>query len=121
MATIAPAMPIGSRSLLRPTLFVALVAACIAALIQSFFIPLDCDVSWLITVNEKLLAGQRAYVDFIEVNPPASIWLYTPAVWIAHLLRLRPEAVVASLAAEARRRGGTSGRPWQICLRAGRR
>jgi hypothetical protein len=53
-------------------------------------------VSWLITINEKILAGARPYVDVVEVNPPASIWLYTPAVWLAEVLRIRSEAVVAS-------------------------
>jgi hypothetical protein len=74
------------------------VAACavIAAIIQSLLIPLDCDVSWLITVNEKFIAGQRLYVDIIEPNPPASVWLYTPEVWLAPLVGLRPEALVAA-------------------------
>ena len=80
----------------RPTLAIGFATAVIAALVQSFFVPIDCDVSWLITVNEKMLAGQRLYVDIVEVNPPASIWLYTPFVWLAHALHLRPEAVVAT-------------------------
>jgi len=81
---------------LRPTLAIGFAAAVITALVQSFLVPIDCDVSWLITVNEKMLAGQRLYVDVIEVNPPASIWLYTPFVSVAHALHLRPEAVIAT-------------------------
>jgi hypothetical protein len=80
----------------RPTLAIGFATAIIAALVQSFLVPIDCDVSWLITVNEKMLAGQRLYVDIVEVNPPASIWLYTPFVWLAHQLQLRPEAVIAA-------------------------
>src|SRR5207249_12220136 len=57
----------------RPALVIGFAAAVITALVQSFLVPIDCDVSWLITVNEKMLAGQRLYVDIIEVNPPASI------------------------------------------------
>jgi hypothetical protein len=74
------------------------VAACavIAAIVQSLLVPLDCDVSWLITVNEKVLSGQRLYVDIIEPNPPASVWLYTPEVWLAQQLAVRPEAMVAT-------------------------
>jgi hypothetical protein len=96
MATLAQAMPIGSRMMSRAGPLIAFAAAIVAALIQSFFVPVDCDVSWLITANEKLLTGARAYVDFLEVNPPASIWLYTPAVWLARQLHLRPEAVVVA-------------------------
>lgn len=95
MATLAqksiPARPRASAGMVIPA-----AAAVLAALIQSLLIPLDCDVSWLITVNEKLLAGQRLYVDVIEPNPPASVWLYTPAVWLAGRLALRPEALVAA-------------------------
>ena len=69
--------------------------AAAAAALQSFFIPLDCDVSWLITVSEKLLAGERLYVDVIEPNPPASVWLYVSQVWLAARFGLHPEAVVA--------------------------
>jgi hypothetical protein len=96
MATLAQPTLIGSRPTIRPALLIGLAAATFAAIVQSFLIPVDCDVSWLITVNEKMLAGQRLYVDVIEVNPPASVWLYTPAVWIAQLLRLRPEAVIVA-------------------------
>jgi len=95
MATLAETSRIGSRPQSAPALLICLAAAAIAALAQSFLIPIDCDVSWLITVNEKMLAGARIYTDVVEVNPPASIWLYTPAVWIAELLHLHAEAVVA--------------------------
>ncbi len=52
------------------------------------------DTSWLITVCERLLAGERLYVDVIETNPPFSIWLYTPAVALAHALGIAPEILV---------------------------
>jgi hypothetical protein len=54
------------------------------------------DVSWLITVDEKWLSGQVPYVDFIEINPPASLLLYWPAVFLAHALGLRAELVVSA-------------------------
>jgi len=96
MATLAQSRIARSGPLVRPTVAVGLVAVIFAALVQSFVMSIDCDVSWLITVNEKMLAGQRLYVDVVEVNPPASIWLYTPPVWLAEQLRLRPEAVVVA-------------------------
>ena len=70
-------------------------AAAIAAAIQSLWIPIDGDVSWLITVCERVLAGNRLYIDVLEVNPPASVWIYLPLVWGAGVAALKPEAVVA--------------------------
>jgi hypothetical protein len=96
MATLAQPTLIRSRSTIPPALLIGFAAATLAALVQSFLLPVDCDVSWLITVNEKMLAGQRLYLDIIEVNPPASVWLYTPAVWIGQQLELRPEAVIVA-------------------------
>ena len=96
MATLAQSPLLRWMPLARPTLLIGFAAAVIAALLQSFLVPIDCDVSWLITVNEKMLAGQRLYIDIVEVNPPASIWLYTPSVWVAHALHLRPEALIVT-------------------------
>ena len=52
------------------------------------------DVTWLIEVAERVLDGQRLYVDVIETNPPASVWLYLPAVFLARLLLATPETMV---------------------------
>ncbi|MEG3155168.1 hypothetical protein [Sphingomonas sp. RB1R13] len=73
---------------------VIVTALVVAALLQSLVIPLDCDVSWLLTASEQVLAGKRLYIDIIEVNPPASVWLYLPMVWLAHMLAVKVEAVV---------------------------
>jgi hypothetical protein len=43
------------------------------------------------------LDGTRLYVDLIEVNPPASVLLYLPAVALARLIGLAPEIVVNTL------------------------
>lgn len=86
------ASPVGRWLPLAPVALCALVAIAI----QSLWIPIDADVSWLITVCEKLLSGARLYVDVIEVNPPASVWLYLPLVRLAHQTDMRPEAVVAA-------------------------
>jgi len=90
-AAIAPGEVIDLR-----TATVAAVAAIVAVAVQALWIPIDADVSWLITVSEKVLSGDRLYVDIIEVNPPASVWLYVPLVWAAEMLGARPEAVVAA-------------------------
>jgi hypothetical protein len=72
------------------------LAALVAVAVQCLWIPIDADVSWLITVAERVLSGDRLYVDIVEVNPPASVWLYLPLVWLAQLIGTRPEAVVAA-------------------------
>jgi hypothetical protein len=54
------------------------------------------DVSWLITADEKWLDGQIPYRDFIEINPPASLLLYWPAVALARLVGVWPEFAVAA-------------------------
>ncbi len=75
-----------------------LAALVIAVLMQSLWIAVDADVSWLITLGERVLGGERLYVDLLEANPPASVWLYLPQVWLAQQLGLRPEPVVIALA-----------------------
>ncbi|HVV66214.1 MAG TPA: hypothetical protein VHC42_12155 [Rhizomicrobium sp.] len=52
------------------------------------------DVSWLLTLGEQVLHGRQPYVDFIEVNPPASIYLYLPAIYVARALHVAPELAV---------------------------
>ena len=79
----------------RPAIMAVIVAA-VAIAIQSLWIPIDADVSWLITVCERMLSGDRLYVDIFEVNPPASVWLYLPLVWLAKVGGLRAEAAVAA-------------------------
>lgn len=52
------------------------------------------DTSWLITVCERVLAGERLYVDLYETNPPFSIWLYMPPVALAQALGVASEYLV---------------------------
>jgi hypothetical protein len=91
---IAPASAVRKRSdLIAP--LAAFAAATLAIATQTLWLPIDADVSWLITVSERILSGDRLYVDIFELNPPASVWLYLPVVWLAHAIGARPEAVVA--------------------------
>jgi hypothetical protein len=80
---------------LRPAL--PLIAVTIAAIVLRLLIVPATDVSWLITLSEKVLDGTRLYVDLIEVNPPASVLLYLPAVALARLIGIAPEIVVNTL------------------------
>ncbi|HYC25524.1 MAG TPA: hypothetical protein VEC58_05750, partial [Roseiarcus sp.] len=52
------------------------------------------DTSWFLTVGEQALAGKAPYVDILEVNPPASILLYLPALAAARLMGASPEFMV---------------------------
>lgn len=56
--------------------------------------PPSADVSWLIVVGEKMLAGQQLYKEVLELNPPMSVFLYVPAIWLEHLTGLSAEAWV---------------------------
>lgn len=75
-------------------LFAAVVAV---ALIERAFVDTAPDVSWLFTLGERMLAGERPYVDFIEVNPPASIYLYLPALLLSRVSGLSPEFLAGLL------------------------
>ena len=79
---------------LRVARWLPLLAVFAAAIGLRFVLVANTDVSWLITLSEKVLDGQRLYVDLIEVNPPASVFLYLPLVALARALALRPEVVV---------------------------
>jgi len=68
----------------------------IAVLVRCF-IWLNSDVSWLLTLAEQVLAGARAYVDYSEPNPPASIIIYVPAVLLAHIAWMPAEAALTIL------------------------
>ena len=66
------------------------------ALATQLWFGLLGDVSWMITIDEKWLSGQVPYVDFVEINPPASLLLYWPAVSFARALGLHAEFVVSA-------------------------
>ena len=73
---------------------IAVIAA--AAMLLQWRFGLLGDVSWLITVDEKWLGGATPYRDIIEINPPASLMLYWPAVALARELGVAPEFTVAA-------------------------
>ena len=74
-------------------LFVVFV---LAALLRQFMVT-NTDVSWGLVMAEKLLDGQRLYLDIIEVNPPATPYLYVAPVLLARLVGLPAEFVVDTL------------------------
>jgi len=74
----------------------AALVVTVAAVLRSF-IWLNSDVSWLLTLAEQVLAGARAYVDFTEPNPPASILVYMPAIELSRLASISAEAALTIL------------------------
>ncbi len=57
---------------------------------------LNADVSWLLTVGERMLDGQALYTDILELNPPMSALLYLPMVALGRWLGLAPEPLVVA-------------------------
>src|SRR5258708_24904254 len=93
--TSVPALPIRRDDVLRKWLLLVLIVAAAAAV--RHFVIANTDVSYAITLSEKVLDGQRLYTDLIEVNPPASTFLYLPAVVLARMFGWAPELVVDTL------------------------
>ena len=56
------------------------------------------DVSWLITMCERMLNGERAYVDIIETTPPVPMLLYMPGALVAKFIGGTPEAATFAFA-----------------------
>lgn len=55
---------------------------------------LDSDMSWLLIVADRLMAGDKLYVDIWETNPPLPALLYFPHVWISSVSGLKAEMLV---------------------------
>jgi hypothetical protein len=64
--------------------------------------PFWDDQSWYLYLADRVIDGDKLYVDLIDVNPPLIIWLMTIPVAIARTLHLSPSvaftAFVATLA-----------------------
>jgi hypothetical protein len=85
----------GTARIVTPWLVAAAVFA-VAALLRSV-LPFNVDVSWWLTVSERMLDGQRLYVDIIEINPPMAGLVYLPGVALARAIHLSPEVVTDGL------------------------
>ena len=80
---------VAARSAVLPVGLIVL-----AAVVLRFVLGTDTDVSWLITVNEKLLAGERLYTEVLETNPPAAVFIYWLPVALGQVVGARPEIAV---------------------------
>lgn len=78
------------RILVKSNLLFLLLLGCVYLVAwyiqaQFYFNP---DVSWLMLASQRLLSGGTYSNDFFEVNPPLILYLYAPAVLLAHSLHL---------------------------------
>ncbi|HXV00116.1 MAG TPA: hypothetical protein VG166_06440, partial [Caulobacteraceae bacterium] len=71
----------------------ALTLILFGGFVQALLI-LNGDLAWLLTLDEKWLAGQRPYADLLEVNPPMSLLIYMPAVWISRIVNVQPQYII---------------------------
>src|SRR5258708_29145923 len=69
----------------------------LAAIVLRHFLAANTDVSWLLTVGERVLDGQRLYIDVVETNPPMAVLAYIPGIAIARALGLPAEVVTDGL------------------------
>ena len=72
-----------------------LVVAAVSVALRGEATP---DVSWLITMCERMLNGERAYVDIIETTPPEPMLLYMPGALFAKFIGGTPEAATFAFA-----------------------
>jgi hypothetical protein len=75
-----------------PWVLIALVY--VVAILLRQVVPLNTDVSWLLTVGERVLDGQRLYLDIVEINPPMAVLAYLPGIALARALGLNPKIVI---------------------------
>src|SRR5438105_10813977 len=66
----------------------------VVAIMLRQVLPLNTDVSWLLTIGERVLDGQRLYVDIVEINPPMAVLAYLPGVALARALGMDPKYVI---------------------------
>jgi hypothetical protein len=76
--------------------WLSVVILCVA-LLQQMLGHMNCDTSWFITFAEKVVSGERPYIDVSDPNPPAAFLAYVPSVLLAHGLGSAVEPVVIAL------------------------
>lgn len=109
----------------------ALAALLMVAIVLRHLLASSTDIGWLLTVGERVLGGQRLYVDVIETNPPMAVLAYLPGIVVARVLGVSAEiavdglvfaAIFASLGIAARILGRSSAlgdlQPWPLLLLA---
>ena len=84
----------GPASRVQPLGWLSIALVFVLAVLLRQFVPLNTDVSWLLTIGERVLDGQRLYVDIVEINPPMAVIAYLPGIALARALGLDPKIVI---------------------------
>ncbi|MEN0001640.1 MAG: hypothetical protein AAF940_12230 [Pseudomonadota bacterium] len=87
------------QTAITPSQITALLLVVAAAVYVQARLGFHTDVSWLLTLNERLLAGEQLYVDLLVVNPAMPVWFYRIPVLIAQATGLRAEIVLHGMIA----------------------
>ena len=89
-------LPATAARLLLPR-WLPLVLLFLLAVVLRHGATINVDVSWCVTLAEKVLDGERLYVDVIEINPPATMFLYVVPALMGRLSGLPAEFFVDAL------------------------
>jgi hypothetical protein len=85
------------RAKLSPLAWLLIALVFAVAILLRQIVPLNTDVSWLLTIGERVLDGQRLYVDIVEINPPMAVFAYLPGIAVARALGVDPKNVTDAL------------------------
>ena len=85
------------RETLSSLSWLLMVALFAAAMLLQQRLPLNLDVSWLLVAGERVLDGERLYVDIVEINPPMAVFAYLPAIALARATGLDSAVVTDGL------------------------
>ena len=78
-AEAAPHLPLSApakRGQLSALWWLSILIVFVVAVLLRQVVPLNTDVSWLLTVGERVLNGERLYSDIVEINPPMAVLSY---------------------------------------------
>jgi hypothetical protein len=89
-----PSLTISAPQPKRLALTFLIGAVFVLAILVQQLVPLNPDVSWLFTVGERILDGQRLYRDIVEINPPMAAFAYLPDVALARKLGIDARIVM---------------------------
>ena len=97
----ADARPARRRSIIYDAVprlpWLVMAALFLLAVVVRHVVADSTDISWLLIAGERLLDGQRLYLDIIEVNPPMAVLVYIPGMLLGRALGLPAERVVDGL------------------------
>jgi hypothetical protein len=85
------------RETLSSLSWLSIAALFATAMLLRQVIPVNLDVSWLLVAGERVLEGQKLYVDIVEINPPMAVFAYLPGIALAHAIGLDSAVVTDGL------------------------